>query len=98
MPAVREYFRSDGTRVRGHWRNAAGAGRELAVFGAIVLALMAFGSKPAATPRAEPGPGRLPQPRPSAVYPVEWPGWDKPLPKPTPTVSYPIVFPKSSGR
>jgi hypothetical protein len=38
------------------------------------------------------GSGELPTPKSTAVYPVRFPGWDKPQPRPTPTVSYPIPW------
>lgn len=90
MPWVRSYVRSDGTRVRGHSRWAPGARREVTVFGAVALAVVAFGNGSSS------GPGEgVPRPRSTVQYPVRFD--DVPpvrvrvrVRDPQPTVSYPI--------
>ncbi|MEU6060232.1 hypothetical protein [Streptomyces sp. NPDC047097] len=100
MPAVRAYVKANGTKVRAHWRNAAGSNGQVALLVAVVLVVFAASGGGAAGANGERGGGgkRLPGPRPTTVYPITWPGWDKPAPKPSPTVSYPIVFPTKGGR
>ncbi|PRH77903.1 hypothetical protein C6N75_17940 [Streptomyces solincola] len=104
MPGVREYFRADGTRVRGHWRNAAGSSGQLLVAGIVVALVVAHGAGTApAGAGGKPADGkaavrRAPGPKPTSVYPIRWPGWDKPVPQPTTTVSYPIRFPARGQR
>ncbi|AEY94377.1 hypothetical protein SHJG_p262 (plasmid) [Streptomyces hygroscopicus subsp. jinggangensis 5008] len=89
---VREYERADGTNVRAHSRWHPGARRELTIFAVIALAVVGFGSSGGSADGAGAG-ERLPRPQRTGVYPVHFPGWDKPAPRPTPTVSYPIHFP-----
>ncbi len=100
MPVIEEYKRSDGTVVRRHVRLPAGARRQTAIAGLIVAGVFLFGSGNTTTgARTQSGQHRLPQPQSTVVYPIKWPGWDKPVVQPTPTVSYPIVFPTTgSGR
>jgi hypothetical protein len=43
MPLVRPYVRSDGTPVRGHFRWAPGARREMTIFAVFGLAVLGFG-------------------------------------------------------
>ncbi|MFD3808632.1 hypothetical protein ACFWSF_30835 [Streptomyces sp. NPDC058611] len=88
MPTVREHLRN-GVRVRAHWRNPADSSRQVGLLFLFVVAIFVLGNKPmggAAPVDRKPGP----QP---TVYPIKWPGWDKPVVVPKPTVSYPIVFP-----
>ncbi|RII08642.1 hypothetical protein DSC45_32880 [Streptomyces sp. YIM 130001] len=93
MPRIRAYFRRDGTKVTAHSRWPRGARRETAIFAGVCAAVVLFGNTPAATS----GTARTPKPRTTAVYPVKFPGWDKPSPRPRPTVSYPIRFDDADG-
>ncbi|MFD3544832.1 hypothetical protein ACFWUW_04285 [Streptomyces sp. NPDC058655] len=75
--------------MRRYWRDPAGSGREVGLLVVFVVAAFVLGSKPmggAAPVDRAPGPQ-------STVYPIERPGWDRPVVVPAPTVSYPIVFP-----
>ncbi|MFG3207954.1 hypothetical protein [Streptomyces sp. NPDC048192] len=90
MVHVREYERADGTKVRSHSRWAPGARREMTIFAVISLVVLGYGG--AGTGSGGSAGEQAPRPKSTAVYPVKFPGWDKPLPKPTPTVSYPIRF------
>lgn len=86
MPWVRPYVRSDGTPVRGHSRWAPGARREMTIFGAVALAVVALGNGGSTGPGEE-----APRPQPTTQYPVRFD--DVPpvrVQKPQPTVSYPI--------
>lgn len=94
VPWIGPYRRADGTQVKGHSRWAAGARREMAIIVVAGLVVVAGGNT---TPsKATDG---KPYPRPTAgVYPVKFPGWEKPRPLPKPTVSYPIRFPSPRGK
>ncbi|RVU14811.1 hypothetical protein EOT10_40175 [Streptomyces antnestii] len=90
MVHVKEYVRADGTKVRAHSRWAAGARHEMTILAAVALVVVGF----AGTTKAGSADGsgkQTPRPR-STVYPVKFPGWDRPRPQPTPTVSYPIPW------
>ncbi|MFJ6408151.1 hypothetical protein ACIQK9_21790 [Streptomyces hydrogenans] len=97
---IEKYVKADGTVVRKHIRLPAGARRQTAIAGMIVAGVLLFGSGNTTTGAGpQPGQNRLPRPQSTVVYPIKWPGWDKPVVRPAPTVSYPIVFPTSgSGR
>ncbi|MEU1861822.1 hypothetical protein [Streptomyces gardneri] len=97
---IEEYKRSDGTVVRRHVRLPAGARQQTAIAGLIVAGVFLFGSgNTTIGAGTQPGQHRIPKPQSTVVYPIKWPGWDKPVVRPTPTVSYPIVFPTTeSGR
>jgi hypothetical protein len=97
---IEEYVKADGTVVGRHTRLPAGARRETAILGVVVAGVFVFGSGTTTTATgAQQGQERLPRPRATTVYPIKWPGWDKPAVRPTPTVSYPIFLPGSgSGR
>ncbi|MFI8194385.1 hypothetical protein ACIF8T_37635 [Streptomyces sp. NPDC085946] len=95
MPFVRPYVRSDGTPVRGHFRWAPGARRELTVFALIAVAVVGFGNGNGGAggttgPRSKPGEG------PAVTSPLRFDqsaGRAKPrMRMPRPTVSYPIKF------
>ncbi|WP_329201869.1 MULTISPECIES: hypothetical protein [unclassified Streptomyces] len=96
MPMVEGYVRADGTKVRRYFRLPAGARKETGLLFMIVVGVWLFGSGPV-TAGGESDPNRLPQPQATVVYPIKWPGWDKPVVAPTPTVSYPIVFPSPAS-
>ncbi len=86
MPWVRSYVRSDGTPVRGHARWAPGARREMMVFGAVALVVVALGGGNVSAS----GKG-VPRPQSAVQYPIRFD--DVPparVQKPQPTVSYPI--------
>lgn len=105
MPFVRPYVRSDGTPVRGHFRWAPGARREMTIFAVFGLAVLGFGHTPDATDSGSPTPtpsypirfgpttraDRRPVlPHPTVSYPIRF---DTPAPRkaaPAPSVSYPI--------
>lgn len=95
MPWVRPYKRADGTQVRGYARWAPGARQNMAVIVLVGFVIVAGGNGSPST-----GPAGKPYPRPTpGVYPVKFPGWEKPRPLPKPTVSYPIRFPSpKAGR
>lgn len=44
VPWINDYFRADGTRVKGHVRLPAGARRETATLGLIVAGVIVFGN------------------------------------------------------
>ncbi|PJN07846.1 hypothetical protein CG723_31060 [Streptomyces sp. CB01635] len=94
MVHVREYVRADGTKVRAHSRWAAGARREMSVLAAIALVVDGFAGT-TGSGSADGSTKKVPRPRPTAVYPVKFPDWDRPRPRPTPTVSYPIPWDRS---
>ncbi|MEU0032056.1 hypothetical protein [Streptomyces sp. NPDC006335] len=94
MVQVREYERADGTTVRAHSRWHPGARRELTIFAVFALTVLGFGSSGGGSTGTGSG-ERLPRPQQTGVYPVHFPGWDKPVPRPTPTVSYPIRWDRS---
>ena len=90
MPLVRPYVRSDGTPVRGHYRWAPGARREMTVFAVFGLVVLGFSH---AGGQDESGAG--PQPRPTVSYPIRFDQTTHKTPGdavPRPTVSYPIKF------
>jgi hypothetical protein len=95
MPFVRPYVRSDGTPVRGHFRWAPGARRELTIFVLVAVAVVGLGNSNVGTgettgPRSKPGDGR------AVTYPLRFDqGGGQAAPRrsvPRPTVSYPIKF------
>lgn len=95
MPFVRSYVRSDGTPVRGHFRWAPGARRELTIFVLVAVAVVGFGNSngqagDAAGSRSKPGEG------PAVAYPLRFdqsPGQAAArMSVPRPTVSYPVKF------
>lgn len=90
MVQVREYERADGTKVKAHSRWHPGARRELTIFAVVSLAVLGFGSNGGGTADGTGAGEQLPRPQKTSVYPVHFPGWDKPAPRPSPTVSYPI--------
>lgn len=92
---VGEYERADGTKVRAHSRWHPGARRELTIFAVIALVVVGFGSSAGGAAGGAGSGERLPRPQQTGVYPVHFPGWDKPAPRPTPTVSYPIRWDRS---
>lgn len=100
VPVIEQYVKSDGTVVREHTRLPAGARRQTAIAGVIVAAVFLFGGGNTTSGAGpQPGQNRLPRPQSTVVYPIKWPGWEKPAVRPAPTVSYPIVFPTAeSGR
>ncbi|MGA5264758.1 hypothetical protein ACPCI0_31645 [Streptomyces griseoincarnatus] len=89
MPFVRPYVRSDGTPVRGHFRWAPGARREMTIFTVFGLAVLGFGH----TSAADATDSGSPTPPPS--YPIRFGPTThadrRPAP-PHPTASYPIRF------
>ncbi|MEU6664236.1 hypothetical protein [Streptomyces sp. NPDC046821] len=91
MVHVKEYVRADGTKVRAHSRWAAGARREMSLLSIIALVVVGFAGTSGAG-SAEGSGKEAPRPRPTAVYPVKFPGWHNPAPRPTPSVSYPIPW------
>ncbi|MCP9985415.1 hypothetical protein LUX01_00595 [Streptomyces sudanensis] len=98
MPLIRQYTKQDGTVVREHRRAPAGTARETALAVGVVVAVAVFGNTGAPAgggASAEGPPG--PRPSPRVAYPIEWPGWDRPVPRPTPTVSYPVRWDRSGG-
>lgn len=96
MVQVRGYERADGTKVRAHSRWYPGARRELTILAVVALAVVGFGDSGGSAGGAGTGAGeRLPRPQQTGVYPVHFPGWEKPAPRPTPTVSYPIPWDRS---
>ena len=91
MPWVRPYVRSDGTKVKGYSRWAAGGRREMSIVVMVGLAVAVLGN-----PSSADGTGNSPRPTPGAVYPVQFPREKRPSrPRPEPTVSYPIKFPET---
>ncbi|MGX1364699.1 hypothetical protein RKD19_000058 [Streptomyces canus] len=89
MPFVRPYVRSDGTPVRGYFRWAPGARREMTIFAVFGLVVLGFGntSSADATNRGSPTP--------SVSYPIRFDhGTDnaRRAVLPHPTVRYPITF------
>ena len=92
---VGEYERADGTKVRAHSRWHPGARQELTIFAVISLVVVGFGSSSGGSAGGTGSGERLPRPQQTGVYPVHFPGWDKPVPRPTPTVSYPIRWDRS---
>lgn len=114
MPIVRPYVRSDGTPVRGHFRWAQGARREMTIFALFGLAVFGIGNN-ATLNTADNAPPRPtvtyfdyhharstttnPEPHPTVSYPIKFPAPKKHRPaKPTPTVSYPIDLAALGGR
>ncbi|MGW9135373.1 hypothetical protein [Streptomyces sp. NPDC055681] len=95
MVQVGKYERADGTKVRAHSRWHPGARRELTIFAVIALAVVGFGSSGAGSADGAGTSEQSPRPQQTGVYPVHFPGWDKPAPRPTPTVSYPIRWDRS---
>ncbi|GGN47663.1 hypothetical protein [Streptomyces fuscichromogenes] len=99
MVAVREYERADGTKVRAHTRWYPGARNEMFKAAVFVVAVIAIGGGTGGNGKAgtasTDGSGKAPKPVSTAVYPVHFPGWDKPAPRPSPTVSYPIRWDRS---
>ncbi|MFJ3446415.1 hypothetical protein ACIPM2_35200 [Streptomyces sp. NPDC086081] len=96
MPFVRPYVRSDGTPVRGHFRWAPGARKELAIFTMVAVAVVGFGNSngragESTGPAVKPGDGR------AVTYPIRFDRGDaRAAPRrgvPQPTASYPITFP-----
>lgn len=92
---MRPYVRSDGTPVRGHFRWAPGARRELTILALAAVAVVGLGNSNGGAsgttgPRTKPGEG------PAVTYPVRFdqnPGQATPrMAVPRPTVSYPIKF------
>jgi hypothetical protein len=96
MVAVGEYERADGTKVKAHTRWAPGARNEMFKAAVFVVAVIAIGGGAAdvgtAGTASTDGSGKSPKPVSTAVYPVHFPGREKPQPFPTPTVSYPIPW------
>ncbi|MFJ2561295.1 MULTISPECIES: hypothetical protein [unclassified Streptomyces] len=94
MVAVREYERADGTKVRSHTRWHPGARNEMFKAAVFVVAVIAIGGGTGGNGKtgtaSTEGSVKSPKPVSTAVYPVHFPGWDKPGPRPSPTVSYPI--------
>ncbi|GGY11983.1 hypothetical protein GCM10010358_75470 [Streptomyces minutiscleroticus] len=92
MPYIEEYVRADGTRVRRHYRWAAGARREMTIVAAAALAVVGFGNTSTQAGHAtSPRPGTGPD----VTYPIRFDQADDHAPKvsvPRPTVSYPITF------
>ncbi|MFG3215790.1 hypothetical protein [Streptomyces tendae] len=89
MPFVRPYVRSDGTPVRGHFRWAPGARREMTIFAAVGLAVLGFGNTEGA------GAAGSVRHTPSVTYPIRFDHAINDAPRaavPHPTVSYPIKF------
>lgn len=96
MPWIRPYVRSDGTAVKGHSRWAAGARREMTIFGLFALAVVGFGHS---TTASTDGPGAVPRPQSTVHYPIHFDTTATlPNTRPQPTVSYPIRFPSPKGR
>lgn len=83
--------RSDGTKVKGYPRWAAGGRREPSIVVVVCLAVAVLGN-----PSSADGAGDSPRPTPGGVYPVKFPTEKKPSrPRPEPTVSFPINFPET---
>ncbi|MFJ4873443.1 hypothetical protein [Streptomyces sp. NPDC088757] len=78
-----------------HWRAPAGTHKQTVLAFGIVAAVLVFGGS-GTSAGGGPGMEQLPAPRSSSVvtYPIERPGWEKPVPRkaPVPTVSYPIKW------
>jgi hypothetical protein len=94
MPWVRDYVRSDGTRVRGHSRWAPGARREVTIFAGFALAVVALGNG-----NASAGSGsEVPRPQSTVQYPIRFDNAPPPqIQQPRPTVSYPVRFTSPEG-
>lgn len=92
MPYIEPYVKGDGTRVRGHYRWAAGARKEMTIFAVVALAVVGMGSGTAGVG----GGGQSPAPNSTVRYPIKFE--DQPRkagPEPKETVSYPIKFPSA---
>ncbi|MDQ1013468.1 hypothetical protein QFZ43_000017 [Streptomyces afghaniensis] len=92
MPWVRDYVRSDGTRVRGHSRWAQGARREMTIFAGFALAVVALGNGNATAGSG----GVAPRPQSTVQYPIRFEDASPArIQQPRPTVSYPVRFPQT---
>lgn len=92
MPWIEEYERADGTRVRAHYRWAAGARREMAVLAVVALAVVGIGNGGVQVGTAD---GTAPRPQSTVQYPIRFEQTttrEGDGAQPRPTVSYPIKF------
>ncbi|MFG2651326.1 hypothetical protein [Streptomyces sp. NPDC048436] len=94
-------MKGDGTRVRAHYRWAAGARKEMAIFAVFALAVAGMGDG-AVDLGGDGGTGRSPRPDQSVQYPIKFPGSSgkqkqKQKPEPNQSVSYPIRFTPRAG-
>ncbi|MEV0695737.1 hypothetical protein [Streptomyces sp. NPDC050388] len=93
MPFVRPYVRSNGTPVRGHFRWAPGARRELTVLALAAVAVVGLGNSNGGADGTT-GPRTKPTEGPAVTYPIRFdqnPGRATPrMSVPWPTVAYPI--------
>lgn len=96
MPFVRSYVRGDGTPVRGYFRWAPGARRELTIFTMVAVAVVGFGNSNQGAGNTT-GPSSRPGDERAVTYPIRFDhGAGQAAPRrsvPQPTVSYPIKFP-----
>ncbi|GAA3092442.1 hypothetical protein GCM10020254_41870 [Streptomyces goshikiensis] len=99
VPWINDYFRADGTRVKGHVRLPAGARRETALLGLIVAGVIVFGNgTTSAGGRSRLGPG-VTRAAVDGGLPDQMAGVGKTAqrPPPIPTVSYPVVLPSTGN-
>lgn len=89
MPYIEKYVKSDGTVVRGHYRWAEGARREMAIVTVVALAAVAFGHNGGQAAQ-DSGP-RKSRGQDPVVF-SESGGRAPRGAEPRPTVSYPIKF------
>ncbi|MFC8201500.1 hypothetical protein ACFWBR_30095 [Streptomyces sp. NPDC060006] len=90
-------MKADGTRVRAHFRWAAGARNQMAVLAVITVVVIGMSNNGA---QVDGGDGGGPLPRPMLSYPVKLPGVDQQAARPVPraTVSYPVRLPGAEQR
>lgn len=91
MPYVREYVRSDGTRVRGYSRWAPGARGEMTLLAVVAVAVIGMGGGTTPAGSAEGGATR---PQPAVKYPIRFEETTagRAGVRPQPNVSYPVRF------
>lgn len=95
MPWVNKYERSDGTPVRGYFRWAPGARRDVAILAVVALAAIGMSNGTGGT---DGGNGRSPQPLTTVQYPIKFEKSTTKVKRPQPTVSYPIPWASGGTR
>lgn len=98
MPWVNKYERSDGTPVRGYFRWAPGARRDVAILAVVALAAIGTSNGTGGTGGTGGVNGRSPQPVTTMQYPITFENTTTKVKRPQPTVSYPIPWASGGTR
>ncbi|OEV10901.1 hypothetical protein [Streptomyces nanshensis] len=96
MPYIEDYVRADGTRVRGHYRWAAGARHEMALFAVAAMTIIGIGNGATSTAADSQQPQR---PEKTATYPIRFSDSGQAVkPQSQKPATYPIRFPKAERK